>query len=80
MGGNGFDSTEDWLLSRDAANLGSSVRNRSSVRGGLSTSDRDRLKELERENRELKRANKILRKVSAYFAQALVYERLQFAK
>ena len=32
--------------------------------------DRERLKELERENRELKRANEILRKASAYFAQA----------
>ncbi len=51
------------------------------VRGGMSTADRERLKELERENRELKRANEILRKASAYFAQAeLVYGRLQFAK
>jgi transposase len=40
------------------------------IRGGLSSADRDRLKELERENRELKRANEILRKASAYFAQA----------
>ena len=39
-------------------------------RSGLSTSDRDRLTELERENRELKRANEILRKASAFFAQA----------
>ena len=39
-------------------------------RNGLSTSDRDRLTELERENRELKRANEILRKASAFFAQA----------
>jgi transposase-like protein len=39
-------------------------------RPGLSTDDRARLKELERENRELKRANEILRKASAYFAQA----------
>jgi transposase len=39
-------------------------------RSGLSSSDRDRLKELERENRELKRANEILRKASAFFAQA----------
>ena len=39
-------------------------------RNGLSSSDRDRLKELERENRELKRANEILRKASAFFAQA----------
>ena len=39
-------------------------------RPGLTTSERDRIKELERENRELKRANEILRKASAYFAQA----------
>jgi transposase len=39
-------------------------------RAGLSTADRDRLKQLERENRELKRANEILRTASAYFAQA----------
>jgi len=39
-------------------------------RAGLSTAERDRLKELERENRELKRANEILRKASAFFAQA----------
>ena len=40
------------------------------IRGGISSLDRDRFKELERENRELKRANEILRKASAYFAQA----------
>ena len=37
---------------------------------GLTTQERERLKELERENRELKRANEILRKASAFFAQA----------
>jgi len=40
------------------------------LREGLTTSDRERLKSLERENRELKRANEILRKASAFFAQA----------
>jgi transposase-like protein len=40
------------------------------VRGGVTTDERLRLKELERENRELKRANEILRKASAFFAQA----------
>jgi transposase len=40
------------------------------VRTGLTTSERERLKSLERENRELRRANEILRKASAYFAQA----------
>lgn len=39
-------------------------------RAGLTTSERERLKELERENRDLKRANDILRKASAFFAQA----------
>ncbi len=39
-------------------------------RAGLTTTERERLKELERENRELKRANEILRKASAFFAQA----------
>jgi transposase-like protein len=39
-------------------------------RPGLTTDERQRLKELERENRELKRANEILRLASAYFAQA----------
>ena len=42
----------------------------SGQRAGLTTTERDRLKDLERENRELKRANEILRKASAYFAQA----------
>lgn len=39
-------------------------------RAGLTTSERERLKELEKENRELKRANEILRLASAYFAKA----------
>jgi transposase-like protein len=42
----------------------------SGQRGGLTSDDQARLKELERENRELRRANDILRKASAYFAQA----------
>jgi transposase len=39
-------------------------------RVGLTTDERQRLKELERENRELKRTNEILRLASAFFAQA----------
>ncbi len=42
----------------------------SGTRPGLTTSERDQLKRLEREVRELKRANEILRLASAYFAQA----------
>lgn len=39
-------------------------------RAGLTTDERQRLKQLERENFELRRANEILKKASAYFAQA----------
>ncbi len=42
----------------------------SGQRPGLTTDERQRLKQLERENVELKRANEILRKASAFFAQA----------
>ena len=37
---------------------------------GVTTDERERMKALERENRELRQANEILRKASAYFAQA----------
>ncbi len=40
------------------------------LRAGPTTQDGDRIKALERENRELRQANEILRKASAYFAQA----------
>jgi transposase len=40
------------------------------ARAGLSGEEKARIKELERENRELRQANEILRKASAYFAQA----------
>jgi len=40
------------------------------TRAGLTTSEREQLKELQRENRELKKANEILRLASAYFAKA----------
>ncbi len=46
-------------------------------RPGLTTEERERLKELERENRELRRANEILRKASAYFAQAELDRRVK---
>ena len=39
-------------------------------RGGLTTDEQKRTKELEREVRELRRANDILRKAAAFFAQA----------
>ena len=42
----------------------------SGKRAGVPTEMADKLKALERENRELRQANEILRKASAYFAQA----------
>ena len=42
----------------------------SGARDGATSAERDRIKELEREVRQLRQANEILRKASAYFAQA----------
>lgn len=41
------------------------------ARLGLTTEERERLRELERENRELRRANEILKAASAFFAREL---------
>ncbi len=46
-------------------------------RDGLTTSERERLKQLERENKELRRANDILKAASAFFAQAELDRRLK---
>jgi transposase len=51
----------DWV---EKAEVGSGKR------AGVSSDVSERLKALERENRELRQANEILRKASAYFAQA----------
>ena len=40
-------------------------------RPGLTTTERERLKELERENRELRRANEILKAAAAFFGAKL---------
>ena len=50
-----------WIKKREVANTDPE---------SLNAAERDRLKELERENKELKTANEILRKASAFFAQA----------
>ena len=46
-------------------------------RDGVTSDDEDRLKALARENRELKRANEILKTASAFFAQAELDRRLK---
>lgn len=47
------------------------------TRGGVSTAERERIKALEREVKELRRANDILKTASAFFAQAELDRRLK---
>ena len=47
------------------------------MRDGLSSDERARIKELERENKELRKANEILKLASAFFAQAELDRRLK---
>ena len=53
-----------------APKLGCPAERDSGQRAGLTTDERQRLKDLERENRDLKRPNELLRFASAYFAKA----------
>jgi len=59
--GVGTESLRNWVK-QDQIDAG--------VRPGTTTDERKRIAELEKENRELKRSNEILRRASAYFAQA----------
>ena len=47
------------------------------IRSGVTTEERERLKALEKENRELRRANEILKSASAFFAQAALDRELK---
>ena len=47
------------------------------TRAGVTTTELQRLKELERENKELRKANEILKLASAFFAQAELDRRLK---
>ncbi len=47
------------------------------MRDGVTSEERERLKALERENKELRRANEILKLASAFFAQAELDRRLK---
>jgi hypothetical protein len=69
-GGDPIGRREIGLRRRSAAPLGATGRARCRPATGLTTDERARLKQLERENFELRRANEILKKASAYFAQA----------
>jgi transposase-like protein len=70
MGGDRLDRCQDRLHGADTIELAEQTERDAGNRPGLTTDERERLKALERENRELRQANEILRKASAYFAQA----------
>jgi transposase len=70
MGGNQVGGREDRLPGRGLRRWVRQAERDAGQRPSLTTDERARLKQLERENIELKRANEILRKASAFFAQA----------
>jgi len=70
MGNDWFDCIEDRLHRRDATEVGATGRARQRTAAGLTSDERERMKAMEREIRELRQANEILRKASAYFAMA----------
>ena len=70
MGGDRLDRSEVGCTAETLRKWVRQAERDQGRRAGVTSTERDRLKELERENRELKRANEILRKASAYFAQA----------
>ena len=59
--GCGLDTLRRWVQQEEAD---------TGQRDGVTSEERARIKELEREVRELRQANEILKKASAYFAQA----------
>jgi len=64
-------SRPSWAVHRTACAAGVDKQTRDAdERPCLSSDEKARIKELERENRELRQANEILKKASAYFAQA----------
>ena len=59
-----------WLRAADAADLGQAPGIKTGVRDGVATADAQRMKKLEREVKELRRAKEILKLASAFFGQA----------
>ncbi len=57
--------------------MGAQAGNRHRTARGITSEERDRIKALEREVKELRRANEILKLASAFFAQAELDRRLK---
>ena len=70
MGDGDFNRRKSWLHGAVADERVKKAEIDSGVCNGVPAEIAERLKALERENRELRQANEILRKASAYFAQA----------
>jgi hypothetical protein len=67
VGSDPVDIFEDRPCAADAERMGQEAEVDSGRRAGIPTAMVERLKALEHENRELRQANEILRKASAYF-------------
>ncbi len=70
MGGDIIDRFEDWLHGETLRGWVRQAARDVDERSALTADERTGLKALERESRELRQANEILRKAAAYFAQA----------
>ena len=70
MGGDRLDCDEDRLHRGTLRGWVRQAERDQGLRAGPISDDRERIKALEREVRELRQANEILRKASAYFAMA----------
>ena len=77
MGDDRFGFSQDRLHGSDASRWVKKAEVDSGKRAGVPTDMAEKLKALERENRELRQANEILRKASAYFAQAELDRRVK---
>ncbi|SHL92326.1 hypothetical protein SAMN05444389_102172 [Paracoccus solventivorans] len=70
MAGGDVDFREDRLRGPDPERVGHEAEVDSGKRAGIPSDMAEKMKALERENRELRQAHEILRKASAYFAMA----------
>jgi transposase len=71
VGGDHFDCGEVRDVGRDAQEWVRQAEVDGGTRPGVTSAEAQRIKELERENRELRRANEILKAASAFFAREL---------